>query len=172
MPAKRLSMRKIKEVLRLTWACNQSQRQVARQCSLSRPCVRNYLRRANDAGLSWPLPVELDDGQLERLLFPAVPRPAAVERSVPDWTTVFTDMKQKNVTKFLLWQEYRGLHPNGYNYSWFCDHYRRWLGRRDLSMRSGGWQHCSGSGGNLPVVRVATITGIRTIAAIRSIKYA
>jgi len=135
MPARRLSMRKIKEVLRLTWACNQSQRQVARQCSLSRPCVRNYLQRANDAGLSWPLPAELDDGQLERLLFPALPKPAAVERSVPDWPTVFTDMKQKNVTKFLLWQEYRGLHPNGYNYSWFCDHYRRWLGRRDLSMR-------------------------------------
>ena len=135
MPAKRLSMRKIKEVLRLTWACNQSQRQVAQQCSLSRPCVRNYLRRANDAGLSWPLPAELDDGRLERLLFPALPKPAAVERSVPDWPTVFTDMKQTNVTKFLLWQEYRGLHPNGSNYSWFCDHYRRWLGKRDLSMR-------------------------------------
>lgn len=135
MPAKRLSMRKIKEVLRLTWACNQSQRQVAQQCSLSRPCVRNYLARADEAGLSWPLPAELDDGQLERLLFPLAPKPALVERTVPDWTTVFTDMKQKNVTKFLLWQEYRGLHPNGYNYSWFCDHYRRWLGQRDLSMR-------------------------------------
>ena len=128
-------MRKIKEVLRLTWACNQSQRQVALQCSLSRPCVRNYLARADEAGLSWPLPAELDDAQLERLLFPPAPIPAAVERTVPDWTTVFTDMKQKNVTKFLLWQEYRGLHPNGYNYSWFCDHYRRWLGKRDLSMR-------------------------------------
>lgn len=135
MPAQRLSMRKIKEVLRLTWACKQSQRQVARQCSLSRPCVRNYLRRADEAGLSWPLSADLDDGQLERLLFPAVPRPAAVERAVPDWPAVFTDMKQKNVTKFLLWQEYRSLHPNGYNYSWYCDHYRRWLGKRDLSMR-------------------------------------
>jgi transposase len=102
---------------------------------LSRPCVRNYLARADEAGLSWPLPAELDDAQLERLLFPPAPIPAAVERTVPDWTTVFTDMKQKNVTKFLLWQEYRGLHPNGYNYSWFCDHYRRWLGKRDLSMR-------------------------------------
>ena len=113
MPAQRLSMRKIKEVLRLTWACKQSQRQVARQCSLSRPCVRNYLQRAGEAGLSWPLPADLDDGQLERLLFPPVPSPAAVERPVPDWATVFADMKHKNVTKFLLWQEYRALNPQG-----------------------------------------------------------
>jgi transposase len=128
-------MRKIKEVLRLKWACHQSQRQIARQCGLSRPCVRDYLRRAEVAGFSWPLPAELDDVRLEHLLFPSTPRLAAHERHVPDWPTVFTELKKKNVTQFLLWQEYRARHPNGYNYSWFCDHYRRWLGRRDLSMR-------------------------------------
>jgi len=135
MPAKRLSMRKIKEVLRLHWACHQSQRQIARQCSLSRPCVREYLLRAEAAGLAWPLPAELDDARLERLLFPSASKLATEERRVPDWPTVFADLKAKNVTKFLLWQEYRALHPAGYNYSWFCDQYRRWLGKRDVSMR-------------------------------------
>lgn len=127
-------MRKIKEVLRLSWACQQSQRQVARQCRLSRPTVKDYVARAELAGLSWPLPDELSDDQLERLLFPPPPLPDNA-RPVPDWPTVYTELKRKNVTKFLLWEEYLGVHSNGYNYSWFCQHYRLWLGKRDVSMR-------------------------------------
>ncbi len=141
MPAKRLSMRKIKEVLRLFWACKQSQRQIAKQCGISRPCVSEYLRRAKQAELSWPLPEQLDDAQLERLLFPPPPKLPAAQRAIPDWDDVFLELKKKNVTKFLLWQEYRTAHPMGYNYSWFCSGYRRWLGTRDLSMRQ---THCAG----------------------------
>ena len=82
MPAKRLSMRKIKDVLRLCWGQGLSKRQTARSCGLSRPAVDAYLRRAEAAGLGWPLPVELDDGALERLAVsarrrPCPPRPAA-----------------------------------------------------------------------------------------------
>lgn len=135
MPAKRLSMRKIKEVLRLIWSCQQSQRQVAIQCSISRPCVREYVRRAHDAGLSWPLPVGLNDAQLDRLLFPPPSTLPAEQRGIPKWSLVFKELAKKNVTKFLLWQEYRALNPSGYNYSWYCNHYRQWLGKRDLSMR-------------------------------------
>lgn len=135
MPAKRLSMRKIKEVLRLSWSCQQSQRQVAIQCNISRPCVGEYLRRATEAGLSWPLPEQLDDASLDRQLFPPTPKLSAEQRGVPDWSVVYKELGKKNVTKFLLWQEYRELNPKGYNYSWFCDKYRRWLGKRDLSMR-------------------------------------
>lgn len=135
MPAKKISMRKITEVLRLSWGCQQSQRQVALQCSISRPCVGEYLRRASDAGLSWPLPEELTDTQLDRLLFPPPPKLDAEQRGVPDWAKVYEELRKKSVTKFLLWQEYRELNPKGYNYSWFCDQYRRWLGKRDISMR-------------------------------------
>lgn len=135
MPARKLSMRKITEVLRLSWGCQQSQRQVAIQCSVSRPCVSEYLRRASIAGLSWPLPPELTDAQLDRLLFPPSPKLDAEQRGVPEWAAVYEELRKKNVTKFLLWQEYRELNPLGYNYSWFCDQYRRWLGKRDISMR-------------------------------------
>ena len=159
MPAKRISMRKIKEVLRLSWACQQSQRQVARHCSLSRPTVKDYVARAEVAGLSWPLPDELSDDQLERLLFPPPTLPDDA-RPVPDWPTVYTELKRKNVTKFLLWEEYLGVHPNGYNYSWFCQHYRLWLGKRDVSMRQ---NHRAGerlfidyTGHTIPIVDRAT----------------
>ena len=70
MPAKRLSMRKIKDVLRLCWGQGLSKRKAARSCEVSRPAVDEYLRRAEVAGLCWPLPAGLDDGALERLLFP------------------------------------------------------------------------------------------------------
>ncbi|MFK7955743.1 MAG: IS21 family transposase [Lysobacterales bacterium] len=134
MPAKRLSMRKIKEVLRLAWSCGLSHRKVAESTGVSRPTVGEYVRRAKAGGLAWPLPEDLDDAALERKLFP--PPPASdVVRTLPDWVQINRELKRKGVTMFLLWQEYRQRHPEGYQYSWFCDLYREWRGRRDLVMR-------------------------------------
>ena len=135
MPANRLSMRKIKEVLRLKWANNLSDRKIAQSCNISRPAVVSYVERAKLAGLSWPLPDTLNDADLEQLLFPTRPKQAALKRVIPDWVTVHQELQKKNVTQFLLWQEYREQHPQGYQYSWFCDQYRNWLGKRDYSMR-------------------------------------
>jgi len=135
MPAQRLSMRKIKEVLRLCWAHGLSKRKTARSCGISRPAVDEYLRRAEAAGLSWPLPTDLDDSALERLLFPAAPALPAPVRGLPDWSTIHRELRRKGVTLFLLWQEYREHHPQGYQYSWFCERYRAWQGRLDVVMR-------------------------------------
>jgi transposase len=77
MPANRLSMRKIKEVLRLKWANDLSDRKIAQSCNISRPAVVNYVGRAEEAGLSWPLPDTLTDAELERLLFPALNKSSA-----------------------------------------------------------------------------------------------
>ena len=73
MPAKRLSMRKIKEVLRLKWGQGLSNRKIAAACGIARPTVSEYLRRAGGADLSGPLPGELTDTHLEQLLFPPPP---------------------------------------------------------------------------------------------------
>lgn len=135
MPRKRLSMRKITEVLRLKWEKDHSIRQIAKICSISRPTVAEYLQRAEAARLTWPLPETVDDAKLEQLLFPPPPFLPASQRGLPDWLTVFQEIKGKHVTLFLLWQEYREVYLQGYQYSWFCDHYRDWRGRRDLVMR-------------------------------------
>jgi len=134
MPAKRLSMRKIKEVLRLK-ASSASNRKIAVSCGISRPTVSEYLRRAADAGLSWPLPAELNDTALEAQLFPPIPALPVQARGIPAWPVIHHELKRKGVTLFLLWQEYREQHPFGYQYSWFCERYRQWLGRLDLVMR-------------------------------------
>lgn len=67
-------MRKIKEVLRLKRDHNLSNRQIATSCSISHSTVKEYLIRAKQAGLSWPLPDELDDAAVENLLFPKTQR--------------------------------------------------------------------------------------------------
>ena len=105
MPAKRLSMRKIKEVLRLKWSKRLSNRRIASSCGIARPTVSEYLRRAESARLTWPLPASLDDTRLERLLFPPPPHLPAPVRGIPDWARAHQELKQKGVTLFLLWQE-------------------------------------------------------------------
>ncbi len=127
-------MRKIKEVLRLN-ASGMSNRQIAKSCSISRPTVSKYLDRASEAGLSWPLPSGLSDTTLEQQLYPSPPALVELDRTLPDWPVIHKDFKRKNVTLFLLWQEYREQHPKGYQYSWFCERYRYWLGKLDLVMR-------------------------------------
>ena len=128
-------MRKIKEVLRLKWAKGMSNRKIATSSGIGRPTVSEYLRRATEAGLTWPLPADLDDARLERLLFPPPPDLPAQERGIPDWAHIHGELKHKGVTLFLLWQEYRQANPDGYQYSWFCEHYRAWQGKLDVVMR-------------------------------------
>ena len=102
MPAQRLSMRQVTEVLRLKWGCGLSNRKIAQSLQISRPTVAEYVRRAQAAGLSWPLPDSLDAVALERRLFTTTHHLPAVGRPLPDWTTVHQEPKRKGVTLFLL----------------------------------------------------------------------
>src|ERR1039458_7563361 len=71
MSQKALSMRKIKEVLRLRYDLGLLQNEIARSCSIGQASVHRYLERASAAGLSWPFPEDCDDRRLNELLFPA-----------------------------------------------------------------------------------------------------
>ena len=135
MPRPRLSVRKIREILRLRFERHLSTRQIAQGCGLSRSTVSDYLGRAKQAGLVWPLPAGLDDAELERRLFPASFVTPGLPRPQPDWLLVHKELRRKGVCLDLLWQEYKAIHPEGYQYSWFCEHYRRWAGKVDLVMR-------------------------------------
>jgi len=129
-------MRKVREVLRLSWGRGRSIHEVARSCGLARSSVKRYLRRAERAGLSWPLPEELDDAALEARLFPPQARSHGVERPLPDWDAIDRELKRgRGVTLYLLWEEYRERHPDGYQYSRFCDHFRAWRGKQEVVMR-------------------------------------
>jgi transposase len=135
MPTKRLLMRRIRDVLRLKLTKGMSDRAIATSLGLSKGSVNNYVTRARRAGLEWPLPEGLDDDSLELLLFPDLKSLPTPERPVPDWSLVDREMRKRNVTRALLWQEYREQHPGGFGYSWFCDHFDAWKGRVRVSMR-------------------------------------
>src|SRR3954452_8522546 len=135
MPGERLSMRKIRELLRLRWEHHLPQRVISQSLRLSQASVSDYLSRARRAGLSWPLRDGLDDAQLEALLFPPLPDVPSDQRPVPDWSAVHRDLRRPNVTLALLWEEYRAAATDGFGYSWFCDLYREWAGRLKPTLR-------------------------------------
>ena len=128
-------MRKIREVLRLRYEVGLSARQVAASVQIARSSVGEYERRLTAAGLSWPLPEGLSDTDLERRLFPPLLMMPADTRPVPDWPGIHEELRKPGVTLMLLWEEYRAAHPQGFAYSWFCEHYRTWAGRLDRVMR-------------------------------------
>ena len=136
MAAERLSMRKIKEILRLK-AAGHTNRAIARSLAISHSTVQEYLGRAEAAGVAWPLPPEWTDGQLEARLFPPS-QPSSVPRPLPDWADVHQEMKARKktaVTLQLLWLEYKQDHPEGLHYSQFCHLYRDWRGGLDRVLR-------------------------------------
>ena len=136
MKFKRLSMRKIKEVLRLHHGSGLSRRGVAQALGVSYGSVVNYLNRAEQAGLSWPIPADMDERSLARRLFPTQPLTGQRRFAEPDYLRVHQELRRKAVTKLLLWQEYRQQHPDdGYSYAQFCHRYVEWLGRQQRSMR-------------------------------------
>lgn len=128
-------MRKVKEVLRLKWECQKSNRQIAQSCSIAQSTVSDYLTRVKAAGLSWPLPADLDEEQLDALLFAPKGGRNSEKRPVPSWGQVHTESKKKGVTLQQLWMEYKADHPDGFQYSQFCFHYRRWRQSVDPCLR-------------------------------------
>ena len=102
MPAQRLPMRQVREVLRLKHACGQSDRLIAAAIGVSRYTVAEYLRRAAVVGIAWPVPADLDATALEARLFspPFTPREAL--RPQPDWARVHAELRRCGVTLLLL----------------------------------------------------------------------
>jgi transposase len=128
-------MRKIREAIRLRHA-GLSHRQIGRSLGQARSTIGDYLQRAEGAGLHWPLPEDLDDTALERRLFPDVGHSSeTMARPQPDWALAHRELRRAGVTLFLLWQEYRESHPEGYQYSRFCDLFHRFAKKLNPSMR-------------------------------------
>lgn len=130
MAKRKLTMRKIKEILRLKWDLGLTDRQVGRSLKIAHSTVREYVKRAERAGLCWPLPAETGERELRSKLFPKKDQ-AKNKRPQADWQQVVQELQRPGVTRMLLWQEYLEAHPNGYGYSQFCELYRQWAKTQD-----------------------------------------
>ena len=122
----KISMRKIKEVLRLRFECNLSQRGASKVCKVGRKTIQDYERRFKVSGLTWPLPADVTEEVLEQKLFGTQPRKVS-NKSPIDFEHMFQELKKPNVTLEVLWEEYRKDNSNGYQYSHFCNLFRVYL---------------------------------------------
>jgi transposase len=158
MAAERMSMRKIREVLRLD-AQGLSSRRIGKSLGVSHVTVRGYLARAERAGVDHAAAAAWDDAELGARLFPAAP-PSGTLRPLPEWSHIQKELRRSGVTLQLLWLEYKADHPDGYQYTQFVARFRAWQQTRDPVLRQ---EHKAGekvfvdyAGQTVPVVDPAT----------------
>lgn len=128
-------MRMAREILRLYFGLHLKKRQIGRACSVAPSTVVDYIQRAEDAGISWPLPEDLDDAALEALLNERRGSPRPARRPLPAMDEIHLELRQKGVTMQLLWLEYKERFPDAYQYTQFCEYYNRWEKTLELSLR-------------------------------------
>jgi transposase len=155
-------MRKIRDIIRLHFDCGISTNQIAKSIDVARSVVQECLRRVKAKGLIWPLPEELDDFQLERLLYNAPKTPNSLE--LPDWSHIDQELRKKGVTRELLWLEYKETKQTKgtaiISYPQFCRLYKQWRKKLNVVMRQ---DHRAGeklfvdyAGPTIPVVDAET----------------
>jgi len=129
-------MRALREVMRMYREGGLPVREIARFTGVARSTARDMISRFERSGLSWPVPAEISDAELEGRLYGAAGvKPGRRKQSEPDWSAVARELKRKHVTLQVLWEEYIAEYPDGYRYSRFCELFRSWEGRLPLVMR-------------------------------------
>ena len=111
-------MRHVRDVIRMK-AAGLPSREIARRVGVAPSTIRLTIRRCEAAGLTWPLPDDLTDAELEARLFAKAGnggRQGHRRVGEPDWAAVHRELKRKHVTLSILWEEYIAAEPGGYRY--------------------------------------------------------
>jgi transposase len=132
MAKERIEMGKILEILRLFYEEKLSVRQISMATEVSKTAVSKYINATAAVGIEWPLPEGYDISTIEKLLSQS--KEESSSKPMPDFPTIFLDLKKKGVTLSLLWAEYKTDHPDGYQFTQFCELFHRWEKSNDVSM--------------------------------------
>lgn len=130
-----LSMRKMREILRLGLKCGLGIREIARSCCISHPTAKKYLESARKTGLSYEQIMQMDDNAVYALLNKGLSPKERRLRPMPDWAYIHEELKKKSVTLQLLWEEYKAVYPDGYQRAQFSEYYCRWKKKLNVSLR-------------------------------------
>jgi transposase-like protein len=118
MPAERVPMRQVREILRLTFSGDVAGREIARRLGIAPSTVRAAVERFRSSGLSWPLGDDITDEELEERLYGIAGSKQGHRRHAePDFSWIHRELKRKHVTLSILWEEYIEQSPDGYRYS-------------------------------------------------------
>ena len=164
MSRKAVSMRKARDILRLKYEMGLGVRQIARSLRISHGTVVNYLGRAEAAGIGWPPAAEIDDKELEALLFSSRRSARAARRPLPAMEEIHKELRGKRrckgITLTLLWEEYRAEQPGGYGYTQFCEYYKRFVSTLEPALRqpykAGEKLFVDWAGETIPVVEASS----------------
>lgn len=133
MPNPGLAMLAIKEILRLKYEAQLSQRQIADSLHLSVGVVSKYLSHARAQQITWPLPAAWTTAELLQRLGGAEKGTAAA--NAPDFAVLHRELQRKGVTRQLLWEEYALTTDQPLSYARFCAQYREWKQRLHPTLR-------------------------------------
>jgi len=123
-------MLKAREILRLKHDIGLSLREIGSTCRCGKSTVADVLSRAEKAEVTWP--IIQNDKQLMSLLYPPIARTGLPPE--PDMDYIYHEMKKKNVTLLLLWEEYKEQHAQGIMYTQFCQRYKGFKQQNNVSM--------------------------------------
>lgn len=154
-------MRQLREILRLRLSTQLSMRQIRDSLRLSVGVIQKITCKAEGLGLDWAAIEKLDDVQLANEIYPKADTRLSSVMELPDWRDVYKQLAFKNVTQYLVWEEYAQQYPNRhYSYSQFSRLYRTWLKKQKRSMRqihqAGDKLFVDYAGQTMPVVQSDT----------------
>lgn len=136
MPTKRISMRKLRDILRLRLQGQLSMRQIRNSLRISLGAIQKVLHKAGELHLDWEAIKKLDDQELASLFYPTSDNRVSTQFQMPDFDDIHKQLPDKGITKQLLWEEYTQQYPNRcYSYAQFCHLYLQWQKKLRRSMR-------------------------------------
>jgi len=136
MATKRITMRQLREILRLRLHAELSMRQIRDSLRLSLGAIQKSVSKAEELDLRWDAIEKLDDQQLAAKIYPQADAVKSSTKVLPDWVEIYQELKGKGMTKQLLWEEYTQQYPNrSFSYAQYCLLYRNWLKKQRRSMR-------------------------------------
>ena len=131
-------MSKIKEVLRLKYLNQLSNRQIQTMTGVSRNSVSNYIKGYVELDSTLDEVLALSDNELEELFVKNTPKIQTVKKVIiehPDWNEVRIELSRKGMTRLLLWEELKAQQPSLYGHSQFNRYYAAYLKKLNPSMR-------------------------------------
>ena len=102
-------------------------RRIADMSGIPYSTVYDNITMAKTKGLTWPQIEAMSEEALEHAL-----SSSSKQRPFPEWACVEKELKRAGVTLQLLWQEYKEAHPDGYQYSRFCEMYETWSKKNNV----------------------------------------
>ena len=123
----RLWLQEVKRILEFYYSDEMSMRRIARIMGIGPSTVSRTISRARLRDITWPLPEWATDDVLRSVLWPKSAEGRKTSRLRPNWAAIYQELSQNSQLSILdVWRDYIKVHPDGYRYSRFCDHYRLW----------------------------------------------